>query len=115
MAELCLFLAKVGQCVSQAFSDMEALIKARKTLRGELRVKREEAKTTAEEIEKLEAKVADTVVVMEERNQLLTEVQDLKAERDRLTVEKKRSNEDLPRLLEESNDACYNEAGEQGY
>ncbi|KAF7127284.1 hypothetical protein RHSIM_Rhsim11G0017200 [Rhododendron simsii] len=57
-------------------------------VKGELRIKREEAKTDTKEIKKLEGRVAEAVIVLEERDRLLTE------------------------LLEEASDAGYNEAEE---
>ncbi|KAF7129979.1 hypothetical protein RHSIM_Rhsim10G0097000 [Rhododendron simsii] len=102
MVELCLFIAKVGQCVSRAFSDMDAVIEASRSLRGDLKVKREEAKMATEEIEKLEEKVADVAAGLKERDRLLIEVKDLKAEWDQLKEEKKHLEDDLPRKLKEA-------------
>lgn len=53
---------------------MDALLETRRTLRGDLQAQRNKAKMATEEIEKLEAKVADAAVVEEERNRLLSEV-----------------------------------------
>lgn len=63
-------------------------------------------------IDALGANVADAAAGLEERDQLLTEVQNLKAERGRLLEEKKRSDANLPRLLEEAGDVDFNEVGE---
>lgn len=61
---------------------------------------------------KLEAKLTNAMVGLEQRDRLLTEVQNLKAERDRLLEEKRCLDADLPRLLEEADNASFNEASE---
>ncbi|KAF7149592.1 hypothetical protein RHSIM_Rhsim02G0063100 [Rhododendron simsii] len=58
MAELCLFLAKVGQCASKAFGDMEALLETRRSMRVDLQAKRREADQFVDLIEELEAQIA---------------------------------------------------------
>ncbi|KAI8563840.1 hypothetical protein RHMOL_Rhmol03G0140500 [Rhododendron molle] len=68
MAELCLFIAKARQCASRAYDDMNAFLEARRSLKGDLKVKREEVKAAAEEIDKLEAKLADAAARLEERD-----------------------------------------------
>ncbi|KAF7143681.1 hypothetical protein RHSIM_Rhsim05G0097200 [Rhododendron simsii] len=88
-AELCLFLAK-----------------------GDLQPKRKEAEQLADQIEVLEAKVAEAKTVRQERDRLLLKIKDVKAENDRHNEEKKQMEEDLPRKLEEAGDVGYNEAGE---
>ncbi|KAF7145037.1 hypothetical protein RHSIM_Rhsim04G0129500 [Rhododendron simsii] len=93
MAELCLLLAKAGQCASKAFSDMDVLLETNRSLREDLQGQRTKMERTVEEIETLEAKSA------EEENA-------------RLREEKARIEEDLPKQLEEAGDAGYNEAGE---
>lgn len=61
---------------------------------------------------KLEKSVTKATEGLVETDRLQTEVQNLKEEWDRLLEEKKRSEEDLPKLLEKAGDAGYNEAGE---
>ncbi|KAI8555232.1 hypothetical protein RHMOL_Rhmol05G0158600 [Rhododendron molle] len=112
MAELCVFLAKARQCASRAFGNMDALLETRRSLRRDLQVKRDEANVAAELINALEEKVAEAAVGLEERDRLLIEVKDLKAERDRLKEEKQRWEDNLLRQLEQGGDAGYNEAGE---
>ncbi|KAI8571767.1 hypothetical protein RHMOL_Rhmol01G0144300 [Rhododendron molle] len=85
MAKLCLFLAKVNQNGVKVATDL---------------------------IEVLEVKVAEAAIGQEERDWLLIEIKDVKAERDRLKEEKKRMEDDLPRQLEEAKDPGYNEVDE---
>lgn len=103
---------KVGQLASWAFDDVNVLLEARRSLRGDLKAKREEVQEAFAQIEQLKGKVADAEAGLEERDWLLKEVKYLKAERDRLKEEKQRLVDDLPRHLEEAKDAGYNEAGE---
>lgn len=91
---------------------MDILLESRRTLRGDLQAQRNEARVAAEEIERLEAQVADAAIVKEERDRLRSEVKKISAERDRLSDEKKRSEEEVPKLLEEAGNAGFNEAGE---
>ncbi|KAF7142989.1 hypothetical protein RHSIM_Rhsim05G0105100 [Rhododendron simsii] len=74
MAELCLFIAKAGQCASRAYRDMDSLLERRRSLRGELKIKREEAKAGVDEVMKLERSVAEVVEGLVKRDRLLTEV-----------------------------------------
>ncbi|KAF7139018.1 hypothetical protein RHSIM_Rhsim07G0162000 [Rhododendron simsii] len=60
MAELCLFLAK---CASKVFGDMDVLLETKRSLRGDLQAKRKEAEQLADQIEALEAKVAEVEIV----------------------------------------------------
>ncbi|KAF7138835.1 hypothetical protein RHSIM_Rhsim07G0158000 [Rhododendron simsii] len=109
MAELCLFLAN---CASKAFGDMDVLLKTKRPFRGGLQAKRKEAEQFANQIEELEAKVAEAKTVRQERDRLLLRIKDAEAENDQLKEEKEQMEEDLPRKLEEAGDAGYYEAGE---
>ncbi|KAF7152466.1 hypothetical protein RHSIM_Rhsim01G0093300 [Rhododendron simsii] len=85
MAELCLLLAKVctpinirtepfqklnplllqaGQCASRAFSDMDVLLETNRSLRGDLQAQRKEMERSIEEVETLEAKVAECDIML---------------------------------------------------
>ncbi|KAI8546920.1 hypothetical protein RHMOL_Rhmol07G0156800 [Rhododendron molle] len=74
MAELCLFLAKAGQCASRAFSDMDVLLETKKTMRADLQAQRKEAEGALNKVIELEAKVADAAAVKEERDRLQLQV-----------------------------------------
>ncbi|KAI8538307.1 hypothetical protein RHMOL_Rhmol09G0092300 [Rhododendron molle] len=91
---------------------MDVLLETKRSLRVDLQVKRQEARQAADQIEALEAKLAGAVARLEERNRLAIEVQNLKAERDKLKEEKQHLEDDLPRRLEEAGDAGFNETSE---
>ncbi|KAF7119826.1 hypothetical protein RHSIM_Rhsim13G0128300 [Rhododendron simsii] len=112
MAELCLFLAKAGQCASKAFGDMEALLETRRSMRVDLQAKRREADQFVDRIEELEAQIAEAETVWQERDRLLLQLKDAGEENDRLKQEKQQMEEELPKKLEDAGDAGYNEAGE---
>ncbi|KAI8560403.1 hypothetical protein RHMOL_Rhmol04G0252600 [Rhododendron molle] len=112
MAELCLFLVKAGQCASRAFTDMDVFLETKRSQRADLQAQRKEMEKALDKVEALEAKVANAATVKEERDRLLLEVQSLTAEWDQLKDEKKRSEEELSKLLEDAGDAGFNEAGE---
>ncbi|KAF7144626.1 hypothetical protein RHSIM_Rhsim04G0140000 [Rhododendron simsii] len=112
MAELCLFLAKAGQCAIKAFGDMEALLETRRSMRVDLQAKRREANQLADRIEELEAQIAEAETVRQERDWLLLQLEDAGEENDRLKKEKQQMEEELPKKLEDAGDAGYNEAGE---
>ncbi|KAF7130184.1 hypothetical protein RHSIM_Rhsim10G0119000 [Rhododendron simsii] len=76
--------SSVGQCASRAYSDMYSLFETRRSIRGELKIRREEAEAAANEVMKLERSVAKAVGGLAERDWLLTEVQNLKEEQDQL-------------------------------
>ncbi|KAF7139874.1 hypothetical protein RHSIM_Rhsim06G0114000 [Rhododendron simsii] len=112
MAELCLFLAKAGQCASKAFGDMEALLETRRSMRVDLQAKRRETDQSADRIEELEAQIAEAETVRQERDRLLLQLKDAGEENDRLKKKKQQMEEELPKKLEDAGDAGYNEAGE---
>lgn len=107
---------QAGQCASRAFEDVNFLLDARRSLRGELKASKAEVQEAFTQIELLKGKVADSdadaAAGLEERDWLLKELKDLTTERDRLKEEKKLLEDDLPRQLEEAGDVGYNEAGE---
>ncbi|KAF7120213.1 hypothetical protein RHSIM_Rhsim13G0002100 [Rhododendron simsii] len=112
MAELCLFLAKAGQCASKAFADMHALLDTKRSMRVDLQAKRKEADQLADRLEELEAQVAESESVRQERDRLLLQLKDAEEENTQLKMEKQQAEEELPKKLEEAGDAGYNEAGE---
>ncbi|KAF7141668.1 hypothetical protein RHSIM_Rhsim06G0074600 [Rhododendron simsii] len=112
MAELCLFLAKAGQCAGKAFADMHALLDTKRSMRVDLQAKRKEADQLADRLEELEAQVAESESVRQERDRLLLQLKDAEEENIQLKKEKQQAEEELPKKLEEAGDAGYNEAGE---
>ncbi|KAF7145187.1 hypothetical protein RHSIM_Rhsim04G0192000 [Rhododendron simsii] len=112
MAELCLFLAKAGQCPTKAFSDMEVLLESRRSMRENLQAKRKEADQLSDRIEELEAQIAEAEIVRQERDRLLLQLKDAGEENDRLKREKQQMEEELPKKLKDAGDASYNEAEE---
>ncbi|KAF7144307.1 hypothetical protein RHSIM_Rhsim05G0054300 [Rhododendron simsii] len=112
MAELCLFLAKAGQCASKAFADMHALLDTKRSMRVDLQAKRKEADQLADRLEELEAQVAESESVRQERDRLLLQLKDAEEENTQLKKEKQQAEEELPKKLEEAGDAGYDEAGE---
>ncbi|KAF7133301.1 hypothetical protein RHSIM_Rhsim09G0075400 [Rhododendron simsii] len=112
MAELCLFLAKAGQCAGKAFADMNALLDTKRSMRVDLQAKRKEADQLADRLEELEAQVAESESFRQERDRLLLQLKDAEEENIQLKKEKQQMEEELPKKLEEAGDAGYNEAGE---
>ncbi|KAF7145277.1 hypothetical protein RHSIM_Rhsim04G0047800 [Rhododendron simsii] len=112
MAELCLLLAKAGQCASKAFGDMDILLESKRSLRIDIQAKRKEADQLAKQIDSLEAKVAESDGVRQERDRLLLQIKNAEEENNRLRKKKQQMVEELPKLLEDAGDAGYNEAGE---
>lgn len=62
---------QAGQCASKAFSDMDVLLETNRSLREDLQGQRMKMERTVEEIEMLEAKVAEGDTVQQERDWLL--------------------------------------------
>ncbi|KAF7149894.1 hypothetical protein RHSIM_Rhsim02G0192600 [Rhododendron simsii] len=91
---------------------MNALLDTKRSMRVDLQAKRKEADQLADRLEELEAQIAESEIVRQERDWLLLQLKDAEEENDQLKKEKQQMEEELPKKLEEAGDAGYNEAGE---